>query len=91
MAGLEPVAAGFIVIPSRARERRYVAYYRERGEARVPLDDALFDLRATPDGKDVLLLPLRSYDAAVRLRKVFERAAREHDRATRRRRDLSSV
>lgn len=91
MAGLEPVAAGFIVIPSRSKERRYVAYYRDRGEARVPLDDALFELRTTPEGKDVLLLPLRSYDAAVRLRKVFERAAREHDRATRKRRDMAPL
>jgi hypothetical protein len=86
MATLEPVAAGFIVIPSRDRERSLVAYYREQGAPTLPLDDALFELRATPEGRDVVLLPLRSYDAAKRVQKAFEQAAREHERAERARR-----
>lgn len=83
MASLEPVAAGFVVIPTKDRERRYVAYYRDRGEGAIPLDDALFDLRTTPEGRDVILLPLRSFDAAKRVRMAFERGAQDHERAER--------
>ncbi len=85
MASLQPVAAGFVVTPSRERERRYVRWYLERGEVSIPLDGALFELRANVNGKDLVLLPFRSYDAAVRMRKLFERAAREHERAEKQR------
>lgn len=83
MSSLEPVAAGFVVIPTKERERRFVAYHRDREESALPLDDALFELRTTPEGRDVILLPLRSFSAAKRVQKAFEDAARAHDRAMR--------
>ena len=83
MASLEPVAAGFVVIPTKEREKRYVAYYRDRQETAIPLDDALFELRSTPEGRDVILLPLRSFDAAKRVRISFRKGAQDHERAER--------
>lgn len=91
MASLSPVAAGFVVNPSRERERRLIAFYRERGEAAIPLDDGLYELRKNQDGKDVVLLPLRSYDAAKRVRQAFEAAAREHEAAMRCRHGFRSL
>ncbi|MDY0003054.1 MAG: hypothetical protein RBU30_17275 [Polyangia bacterium] len=83
MASLEPVAAGFVVIPTKDRERRYVAFHRARKESSIPIDDALFELRISPEGKDVVLLPLRSFEAAKRIRKAFEEGAKAHERAER--------
>lgn len=91
MASLEPVAAGFMVIPTRERERRYLAYYRDRQETAIPLDDALYELRTTPRGRDVVLLPLRSFEAAKRVRRAFEKGAEDHDRAQRARGGFSPL
>ena len=91
MANLEPVAAGFILVPTRERERQYLAWYVERGEVSLPLEEALFEIRSDAEGRDVVLVPFRSYDAAVRMRKLFERAAKEHHRAEKQRARFSSV
>ena len=90
MANLEPVAAGFMVVPTRERERQYLTWYVSRGEPAVPLEDALFEVRTVPEGKHVVLVPFRSYDAAVRMRKLFERAAKEHQRAEKQRARFAS-
>jgi hypothetical protein len=81
MASLKPVAAGFTVVPSRDRERDYLRYLVRRSEPGVPLEEALFDIRTTEDGTHVMLLPFRSYDAARRLLKAFEKAAKDHQKA----------
>lgn len=83
MASLQPVAAGFSVVPTRDRERDYLRYIVRRGEPGVPLEEALFDVRTTDDGSHVMLLPFRSYDAAKRLLKAFEKAAKDHLKAER--------
>jgi hypothetical protein len=86
MASLQPVSAGFIIVPSRERERRYLAWYAGRDESTIPLEGALFELRISEEHRgDVVLLPLRSYEAATRMRKAFEGAARAHERAQKQR------
>jgi hypothetical protein len=85
MASLQPVSAGFSVIPSRDREREYLRFLVRRGEPGVPLEEALFDIRTAQDGSHVMLLPFRSYDAAKRLTKAFEQASRDHVKAERER------
>ncbi len=85
MASLQPVAAGFSVLPSRDRERDYLSYLVRRGEPGVPLEEALFDIRTTDDGGHVMLLPFRSYDAAKRLLKAFEKACKSHQKAAKQR------
>jgi hypothetical protein len=85
MASLKPVAAGFAVIPTRDRERDYLQYLVLRGEPGVPLEEALYDLRTTEDGEHLMLLPFRSYDAAKRLLKAFEKACAAHEKAERQR------
>ncbi len=91
MASLQPVAAGFSVVPTRDRERDYLRYLVRRGEPGVPLEEALFDVRTTDDGAHVMLLPFRSYDAAKRLLKAFEKACKDHQKAQRLRAQLVSV
>lgn len=85
MASLLAVSAGFSVVPSRDRERDYLRYLVRRGEPGVPLEDALFDIRTTDDGGHVMLLPFRSYEAARRLLKSFEKACKAHQKAERER------
>ncbi len=76
------------MVPTRDRERDYLCYLVRRGEPRVPLEEALFDIRTTDEGGHVMLLPFRSYDAARRLLKAFERGCKSHQKAQRRRADL---
>ncbi len=85
MASLQPVAAGFSVTPTREREREYLRFLLRRNERAVPLDDALFEIRTAGDGLHVVLLPFRSYEAARRVLKAFERASKAHQKAERRR------
>lgn len=85
MASLEPVAAGFAISPTRARERQYLAFLSDRGDRSVPLEDALYDLRVTGHGEFVILLPFRSFEAAKRMRKAFEKASKDHQKAARER------
>lgn len=90
MATLQPVSAGFSVIPSRERERDYLRFLVRRGEPGVPLEEAMFDIRTTEEGSHVMLLPFRSYDAAKRLTKAFEQASRDHAKAERQRDDFKA-
>jgi len=85
MASLLPVSAGFSVVPSREHEREYLRYLVRRGDPGVPLEEALYDIRTTAEGAHVMLLPFRSYDAAKRLLRTFEQAAKDHLKAERER------
>jgi hypothetical protein len=85
MASLQPVSAGFSVVPTRDRERDYLRYLVRRGEPGVPLEEALYDIRTTDEGGHVMLLPFRSYDAAKRLLKAFETGCKNHEKAEQRR------
>ena len=91
MASLDPVAAGFAVSPTKDRERQYLAFLSDRGDKSVPLEDALFDLRVTGHGEFVILLPFRSFEAAKRLRKAFEQACKDHQKAERERASFGLV
>ncbi len=92
MASIQPVSAGFVIIPSRERERRYLKSYADRQEQAIPLDGALFEVRRADEQRGaVVLVPFRSYDAATRMRKAFERAARDHHRAEKQRGRFFSV
>ena len=86
MATLQAVAAGFVVAPSRDREREYLEYLVDQGEGGVPLEGAVYDIRVDPAGERVMLLPLRSYETAKRLAKAFEGASKSHQKAERERR-----
>jgi hypothetical protein len=86
MASLQAVAAGFVVAPSRDREREYLEYLVDHGEGGVPLEGAIYDIRLSPTGERVVLLPLRSYETARRLLKLFESASKSHQKAERERR-----
>ncbi len=90
MASLQPVSAGFTVVPSRDRERDYLQYLVGRGEPGVPLEEALYDIRTTDEGGHVMLLPFRSYDAAKRLLKAFEKGCKNHQKAQKRRAEFLS-
>ena len=81
MATLQPVTAGFIIVPSRERERHYLEFISEHGENSVPIDEALFELRETDEGGQVVLLPLRSYEAARRICNLFETGSKAHQKA----------
>lgn len=86
MASLLAVAAGFVVAPSRDREREYLDFLVDQAEGGVPLEGAIYDIRVGPAGERVVLLPLRSYETARRLLKLFEGASKAHRRAVRERR-----
>ena len=91
MANLEPVAAGFTIVPVKDRERSYVQYYVAKETYQLPLDGALFEVRLSKEDVWVVLVPFRSYDAARRVLKDFENAARDHEKAERERAKLKEV
>jgi hypothetical protein len=76
MASLEPVAAGFTIVPTKDRERSFVRDHADRDQFQLALDGAQFEIRLTREDHWVVLIPFRSYDAASRVLKAFETAAK---------------